>query len=82
VEDAIRDVRQFEARQDVIVEGERPDDVHLLLEGWAGRYKVLPDGGRAIMAYLIPGHQKPSRDLNCDIAHRDVHDDWIITKIS
>jgi CRP-like cAMP-binding protein len=55
VEDAIRDVRQFEARQDVIVEGERPDDVHLLLEGWAGRYKVLPDGGRAIMAYLIPG---------------------------
>jgi CRP-like cAMP-binding protein len=55
VEDAIRDVRQFEARQDIIAEGERPDDVHLLLEGWAGRYKVLPDGGRAIMAYLIPG---------------------------
>jgi CRP-like cAMP-binding protein len=55
VEGAIRDVRQFEARQDIIAEGERPDDVHLLLEGWAGRYKVLPDGGRAIMAYLIPG---------------------------
>jgi CRP-like cAMP-binding protein len=55
VEDAIRDVQQFEARQDIIVEGERPEDVHLLLEGWVSRYKVLPDGGRSIMAYLIPG---------------------------
>jgi CRP-like cAMP-binding protein len=55
VEDAIRDVQQFEARQDIIAEGERPEDVHLLLEGWASRYKVLPDGGRSIMAYLIPG---------------------------
>jgi CRP-like cAMP-binding protein len=55
VEDAIRDVRQLEARQDIISEGEMPDEVHLLLEGWAGRYKVLPDGKRPILAYLIPG---------------------------
>jgi CRP-like cAMP-binding protein len=60
VDDAARDVRRLEARQDIIREGERPDDVHLLLEGWAARYKVLPGGERAIMAYLIPG------DL-CDI---------------
>lgn len=48
------------AGEDLIREGERPDNVHLLLEGWAFRYKLLPDGGRQIMAYLIPG------DL-CDI---------------
>jgi CRP-like cAMP-binding protein len=60
VDEAVRDVRRLEARQDIIREGERPDEVHLLLEGWAARYKVLPGGGRAIMAYLIPG------DL-CDI---------------
>jgi CRP-like cAMP-binding protein len=60
VDDAARDVRRLEARQDIIREGERPDEVHLLLEGWAARYKVLPGGERAIMAYLIPG------DL-CDI---------------
>jgi CRP-like cAMP-binding protein len=29
--------------------------VHLILEGFAFRYKVLPDGQRQIVAYLIPG---------------------------
>lgn len=48
------------AGEDLIREGDRPEDVILLLEGWAFRYKLLPDGGRQIMAYLIPG------DL-CDI---------------
>ena len=55
LEDAARDVRRLEAHRDVIAEGDRPDHVHLLLEGWAVRYKVLPGGERAIMAYLIPG---------------------------
>ena len=48
------------AGEDLIQEGERPSHVHLLIEGWAYRYKLLPDGSRQIMAYLIPG------DL-CDI---------------
>ena len=43
------------AGTDLIREGERPKYVHILLEGWAYRYKILPDGGRQIMAYLIPG---------------------------
>ena len=43
------------AGEDLIHEGERPEHVHLLIEGWAYRYKLLPDGGRQIMAYLIPG---------------------------
>lgn len=60
VEDSVHDVRHFEANQDIILEDERPDSVHLLLEGWAARYKDLPRGERSIMAYLIPG------DL-CDI---------------
>lgn len=53
-------VIERKAGADLIREGERPDHVHILLEGWAFRYKLLPDGGRQIMAYLIPG------DL-CDI---------------
>jgi CRP-like cAMP-binding protein len=52
---AIREVKDFGRRADLIREGERPDNVHLLLEGWAGRYKVLPNGEEPIMAYLIPG---------------------------
>jgi CRP-like cAMP-binding protein len=47
--------RSVKARQDLIREGEAPDMVHLILEGFACRYKVIPDGTRSIMAYLLPG---------------------------
>ena len=43
------------AGQDIIREGERPERVILLLAGWAYRYKVLHDGSRQILAYLLPG---------------------------
>jgi CRP-like cAMP-binding protein len=60
LEDAVVRVTDYAAREDIIQQGEKPDFVHLLLEGWAGRYKILAEGERHIMAYLIPG------DL-CDI---------------
>lgn len=47
--------RHMDARRNVIREGERPDHVHLMVEGWAARYKLLPDGTRQITAFLIPG---------------------------
>jgi CRP-like cAMP-binding protein len=43
------------AHQDLICEGEVPGVVHLILTGFACRYKVLPAGTRSIMAYLLPG---------------------------
>ncbi|HEX8064844.1 MAG TPA: Crp/Fnr family transcriptional regulator [Allosphingosinicella sp.] len=49
------DPRDMGARRNVIREGERPDHVHLMVEGWAARYKLLPDGSRQITAFLIPG---------------------------
>jgi CRP-like cAMP-binding protein len=52
---AVRQSRRVPARTDIIREGERPDDVHLVLEGFACRYKIVPDGRRHIMAYLVPG---------------------------
>lgn len=54
------DVRSIKARRDIIREGDRPDHVHVMIEGWACRYKILPDGSRQITAFLISG------DL-CDI---------------
>lgn len=48
-------VRQVGARQDLIQEGDKPDNVLLILDGFACRYKVLPEGQRQIMAYLVPG---------------------------
>jgi CRP-like cAMP-binding protein len=49
------DARDIGARRNIIREGDRPDHVHLMVEGWAARYKLLPDGARQITAFLIPG---------------------------
>jgi CRP-like cAMP-binding protein len=53
--ETIGSVRRFPAREDLIREGEPTDGVKLILEGFACRYKVLPDGRRQIIAYLVPG---------------------------
>ncbi len=44
-----------DAHQDLILEGDAPGCVHLVRTGFACRYKLLPDGGRQIMAFLLPG---------------------------
>jgi CRP-like cAMP-binding protein len=50
-----RDVRPVSAKRNIISEGERPEFVHLVVEGWAARYKLLDNGARQIVALLIPG---------------------------
>ena len=47
--------RRYRAGEDLAQEGSRPDCVLLLTEGWACRYKTLPDGQRQILAYMLPG---------------------------
>lgn len=58
-EEALRDMcsnfHNVAARRDIVSEGDTPEHVHVMLEGWAARYKVLPDGSRQIVAFLIPG---------------------------
>ena len=48
-------VRQFNAREDIIREGDAPKDINLFLGGWACRYKQLEDGRRQIIAFFLPG---------------------------
>ncbi|WP_336492214.1 Crp/Fnr family transcriptional regulator [Methylobacterium nigriterrae] len=43
------------AHQDIISEGDRPEHLNLILEGWACRYKQLEDGRRQIIAFFVPG---------------------------
>lgn len=43
------------AKHDLICEGDTPGPVFVVLEGWACRYKILPNGSRQILAYLMPG---------------------------
>ena len=52
---ARRSVREIPARRDIIREGEPPRSAFILLEGWACRYKTLPDGRRQILALFVPG---------------------------
>lgn len=55
LDSVIRVVRDVRPHVDLISEGDAPADVHLILDGFACRYKMLADGARQIMAYLIPG---------------------------
>ncbi|WP_208697171.1 MULTISPECIES: Crp/Fnr family transcriptional regulator [unclassified Mesorhizobium] len=48
-------IRRFAAREDIIHEGEKPEYINLINEGWACRYKVLEDGRRQIIAFFLPG---------------------------
>jgi CRP-like cAMP-binding protein len=50
-----RNFRFVDARRDVISEGDKPRHVHLVLDGWASRYKQLPDGKRQIVSLFVPG---------------------------
>ncbi|WP_250148393.1 Crp/Fnr family transcriptional regulator, partial [Halomonas jincaotanensis] len=38
-----------------ISEGEKPDYVHLIEQGWACRYKLLEHGDQNIVAFFLPG---------------------------
>ncbi|RST31301.1 Crp/Fnr family transcriptional regulator [Sphingomonas ginkgonis] len=48
-------IRRRRHREDMIHEGDKPDHVNPILEGWACRYKMLADGRRQILAFLVPG---------------------------
>ena len=50
-----RNLRYVDPRRDLISEGDKPRYVHLVLDGWACRYKQLPDGKRQIVSLFVPG---------------------------
>jgi CRP-like cAMP-binding protein len=52
---AVTDIRHVPAHEVLIHEGDAPEFVHVVLSGYVCRYKMLPDGGRQIMAWLVPG---------------------------
>jgi CRP-like cAMP-binding protein len=43
------------ARGSILREGDRPERLFTLLDGWAFRFKTLPDGRRQILNFLLPG---------------------------
>lgn len=53
--EAVADAGEVGPHEDLIRQGQPPDAVHVVLDGFACRYKLLPDGRRQIMAWLTPG---------------------------
>jgi CRP-like cAMP-binding protein len=45
----------FRPKQDILTEGQRVRTIHIVLSGLAARYKMLDEGERQIMAFLVPG---------------------------
>jgi len=62
--------RLIEANEDLIRENDPPRHVRLILEGFVCRYKILENGRRSIVAYLVPGD---ICDLHVAILHRMDH---------
>lgn len=54
------ELRHCVAQEDLILQGQTPEGVVLVMSGFAIRYKLLPDGRRQIVGFVLPG------DL-CDI---------------
>lgn len=73
-----RNFRYVDARRDLISEGDKPRYVHLILDGWACRYKQLPDGKRQIVALLVPGE---FCDVNVYILKQMDHSIGAITRL-
>ncbi|MBV9841346.1 MAG: Crp/Fnr family transcriptional regulator [Sphingomonadaceae bacterium] len=52
---AARDVRRSPPRRELISEGEPIRERYALLAGWACRQRILSDGRRQILSFLLPG---------------------------
>ena len=70
LESACGKQRDVSALQDLILEGDRPGPVFIVLEGWACRYKLLPEGTRQITSFLMPGD---CCDLHASVLERMEH---------
>lgn len=55
VEKATARSRKVAGRVDLIREGDDTGPLLVMLDGWSMRYKILPNGSRQIMAFLMPG---------------------------
>ena len=48
-------IKVLDAQEDIVREGDRPNIVCLILEGFACRYATVPSGRRQILSFHIPG---------------------------
>ena len=69
--------RTIGAKKHILSQGDRPEHVHVILEGWAARYRTLSDGSRQIVAFLVPGD---FCDLHYDVLDHADHSIFALTR--
>lgn len=72
-------IRKLRAHEHVVLEGDKPKVVYLVLDGWACRYKQLEDGRRQIASFFLPGDLC---DLNVFILRNMDHSVASITRLT
>ena len=65
-------VRSYARGEDIVREGDIPSECCLVLEGFACRYKLLPDGRRQIMAFHTPGDMPDLQSLHIGVMDHSV----------
>ncbi|TXM73783.1 Crp/Fnr family transcriptional regulator [Methylobacterium sp. WL12] len=55
VENLPMKIQPLRARQDIVLDKEKPEHSCLIVEGWAYRYKLLGEGRRQILSFHVPG---------------------------
>ncbi|MFD2192335.1 Crp/Fnr family transcriptional regulator [Pistricoccus aurantiacus] len=74
----ITKVVDLEKNTNVKREEEKPDFIHLLMNGWACRYKTLENGKEYIVGFLLPGDLST---LNASILTRMDHSIRTLTRV-
>lgn len=64
--------RQFRAKREMMVEGQEITETLLILNGWAARQRILEDGRRQIINFLLPGDLIGSCDYDRPVASSSV----------
>jgi len=65
-------VRSYTRGEDIVREADVPSECCLILDGFASRYKLLPDGRRQIMAFHTPGDLPDLQSLHIKVMDHSV----------
>jgi CRP-like cAMP-binding protein len=76
-------IRRVQDGQILFDQGDAADTVHILLDGWAFRYRVLGDGRRQIVDFALPGAllgYGADRIMTHGVEARTVCDFWTVPR--
>jgi len=60
-------LKEVGADQDIVREGDQPSQSCLVLEGFLFLYKMMPDGGRQILSFHVPGDIPDLQSLHLQV---------------